>query len=243
MIKHYFWGHYGWQYIKSVKDQYPETKIKLLTTCCNPIGNELFKFHPCIDEIEAHPWQDPNREWKNIGEYTKGYKDLDRAPDYLSNITLLKPDTIHLGGNDKQEVAKYKPSKEYIIMHPFAGDAIRAHMSLKDYFVLARQLINTLHCEIIIVGGTSQRVIGKTSRRIEESFPHKQAGIVNLVDKISIRSAIRLTQSASFFIGTNSCFFCVRFALGQPRIIYSKRTNIPQATKKVRICLEHTNEQ
>jgi ADP-heptose:LPS heptosyltransferase len=219
MIKHYFWGHYGWKYLKSIKVKYPESKIKLITTCSNPIGSNIFKFNPYIDEREIYPWQDPNHIWPDLKNKTKDYSNLAKANGIL-DLTAQSPGVVHLGDADKKDLIKFQPKKNYIVIHPFAGDNTRMPMPLKEYFALAKQYVNKLGCKVVIIGGNSQRVIGKTDRILKEAFPFNGEGIVNLVNKISIRTAIRLTQESSCFLGTNSALFCVRLSLNKPAIIF-----------------------
>jgi ADP-heptose:LPS heptosyltransferase len=217
MIKHYFWGHHGWQYAKSVKEKYPEAEIKLLTTCCNPVGHNLFKYFPYIDKIESHPWVDPNRPWKGLDKHIQGYKDLARAPELLKDPDIVSspPSKIYLSKEDRKELSLCTPEKDLLVVHPFAGDAIRMKFPVKEFFLVAELLARELGYNVLVIGGNSQRVIGAISRTINEQFPYKAAGVTNLLDKISIRSAVALTLLADHFIGTNSCFYCARLATGQ----------------------------
>ena len=226
MVKHYFWGHLGWKYIESIKDKYPNSKIKLTTTCSNPIGSDIFKFNPYIDEKETYPWHSPNVVWSGLKNKTIGYSNLAEINKTLENKNLIarSPKVIYLGDTDKKDLVKFQPKEKYIVMHPFAGDTIRMSLPIKEYFALAQQYINKLNCKVLIVGGNSQRVIGKTDRIIKEIFPFEDKGIINLVNKISIRTALRLTQEASCFLGTNSSFFCVRLSLNKPAIVFFNKT-------------------
>lgn len=208
MLKHYFWGNHGWKYAKSLKNKHPDIKIKLITTCCNPIGHELFRFCPYIDEVEPHPWVDPNRPWKQLASYVKGYKHLAK----VEYITPSAPTKIYLSQEDQNTFKEYLPEKDYIVMHPFAGDAIRINLPIEEYFPLAKLLIEKFDYKVVVLGGKSQRVIGKISRTINEEFPYKANGIINLIDKVNLRVASALTLSASHFIGSNSAFYCIRLA-------------------------------
>ena len=217
MIKHYFWGNHGWRYLKPIKEKYPNTKIKLITTCCNPIGHSLFENIPYLDEIEPHPWVDPNRPWEQLNKYIKDYNNLAKTKDL--EITESIPTEVYLNQKDKETLAEYTPDNKYIIMHPFAGDSIRMNLPVQEYFPLAKLLINEFGYTVIVIGGQSQRVIGKISRTINEQFPYESDGLINLINKVNLRVACALTLSASHFIGTNSAFYCVRLATKKPASI------------------------
>jgi ADP-heptose:LPS heptosyltransferase len=214
MLKHYFWGRYGWRYAKSVKEKYPQAEIKLITTCCNPTGHDVFKYFPHIDVIEPHTWVDPNRAWKGLDKHIRGYQNLALAPKILKqqNLASAPPPKVYLGDEDDKELLAYKPKEDFIVMHPFAGDKIRMDWPVEDFASIAKLIAKELGYEVLVLGGRSDRVIGAASRTINEKFPYKAPGVMNLVDKISIRTACALAQDAYHFIGANSCFYCIRLA-------------------------------
>ena len=224
MIKHYFWGHLGWQYIETIKEKYPEAKIKLFTMCCNMSSQNLFDNIKEIDEFQHLPWMGPSDPWKEKDKYTKGYKPLNKVQKLL-NITLKsrKPKNIPLTQEEENFIISKNLGNEYIAMHPFAGDGIRRHLTLEQYFRLAKKLINETGHNIVILGGSSKRIIGKTSRNIKEEFPFKHEKIINLVNKTNLRTSIEITRRAKYFVGNNSCFFCVRLAQGTKFKVFSTK--------------------
>ena len=228
MIKNYFWGHHGWQYLDYIKNKYPDAIVKLVVTCCNPAGAQLFESHPLIDKTLILPWQDPNKLWKDIGTHTQNYSNLSDTPKTIGNkIKQTRPKRIPLSEEDEREIAKYKPKEKYIVIHPFAGQNPRMHLSVEKNFLLAKIAAKEFNCKIIIVGGTSQRTIGPVGT-IEEDFPYSHPDIINLVNKTNLKVAVELTREATYFVGTNSCFFCVRLSTETPSTVYMNTQREPE---------------
>lgn len=228
MIKHYFWGHHGWQYIESLKKKLPESKIKLFITCCNPAGTEIFKYHPLISEQKVLPWVNPNLPWKDKDKETKGYTNLNQVPDYIKDIEVKKPGIMYLSEEDKIQIDKYKPKGNYVVIHPFSGEKNRMVMSTESYVNVAKKIVKEFNCKVVILGGTSTRTIGTRCLTLNEDFPYEDKNIINLVNKTTIRTGVRITAGARYFLGTNSCFYCVRLGMGTPAVAY---LNIHQTMK------------
>jgi len=217
MIKHYFWGHLGWQYLSAVKKKYPGTIIKLFTTCCNLSSQGLFNEIPQIDEYQHMPWRDPNKPWPDRDRCTTGYHPLSKAPEILGEtIEPGKPKSLPITKEEEEFIRKQNFGAKYIVMHPFAGDSIRQHLSLEQYFMLAKKFIKETKCNVVILGGSSTREIGKISRDIKEEFPFKHDKIIDLVNKTNLRTSVEITRRAAQFVGNNSCMFCVRLAQKTP---------------------------
>jgi len=224
MIKHYFWGHLGWQYIYSVKEKYPNSTIKLFTTSCNMSAQHLFDNIPQIDEFQHLPWRDPNKPWPDKDRLAKNYTVLSKAPEILNiNLENRKPKNIPLIKQEEDFIQKQNFGNKYIVMHPFAGDGIRRHLSLEQYFMLAKKLINEIGCNIVVLGGSSTRSIGKITRDIKEEFPFEHKKIINLVNKTNLRTSVEITRRASHFVGNNSCLYCVRLAQKTQAIVFQTK--------------------
>ncbi|GAF82089.1 unnamed protein product, partial [marine sediment metagenome] len=170
----------------------------------------------------------PNRPWGQLSNHIKGYQPLSKIED--KTIVPSIPTKIYLNEEDENSLVAHIPTKGYVIMHPFAGDAIRINLPIEEYFSIAKLLIKEFDYRVIIIGGTSQRVIGKISRTINEEFPYEADGIVNLINKVNLRVACSLTLSASHFIGSNSAFYCVR--LGTKKSASISMPNNPILTPK-----------
>lgn len=224
MIKHYFWGHLGWQYLDGIKKKYPNSTVKLFTTCCNMSTQELFDEIPEVDEYQHMPWRDPNKPWPDKDRCTKGYIQLSKAPEIL-NISMepTKPKSLPLTKEEEDFIASQNFGEQYIVMHPFAGDSIRRHLSLEQYFMLAKRAINQTGCNIVVLGGSSTRSIGKITRTINEEFPFEHKKIINLVNQTNMRTSVEITRRAALFIGNNSCLYCVRLAQRTQAICFNTK--------------------
>ena len=224
MIKHYFWGHFGWQYLNEIKKKYPNSIIKLFTTCCNLSAQDLFDEIPNINEYEHLPWINPNLPWEHKEKYIKGYIPLSHAPQKLNiKLTPNIPKRLPITKEEEDFILQQNFGNKYIVMHPFAGDRIRQYLSLEQYFTIAKKAIKDTGCNIVVLGGSSSRVIGKTSREIKEEFPFKHNNIINLVNKTNLRTSIEITRRASLMIGNNSCLFCVRLAQKTPAQVFDTK--------------------
>lgn len=213
IIKHYFWGHLGWQYLEQIKERYPNSTVKLFTTCCNMSAQNLFDEVPQINEYQHLSWRDPNKPWPEKDKYTQGYIPLSKAPEILNlSIKPIQPTRLPITKEEEEFIRKQNFGDKYIVMHPFAGDRIRCHLSLEEYFMLAKKVIKETGCNIVVLGGSSTRSIGKIVRDIEDDFPFKHQKIINLVNKVNLRTSVEITRRAAYFIGNNSCLYCVRLA-------------------------------
>lgn len=224
MVKHYFWGNFGWKYLEAAKEKYPDSTVKLFTTCCNLSAKGLFDKIPQIDEYQELPWRDPNKPWPEKDKYIDGYIPLSKAPEILKDtIESNIPSRLPLAKEEEEFISQQNFGEKYIAMHPFAGDAIRQHISVKQYFLLAKKITEQTNCNIVVLGGSSTREIGKISREIKEEFPFEHKKIINLVNKVNLRTSLEITRRAAHFVGNNSCLYCVRLAQRKPCCVFNTK--------------------
>ncbi len=201
------WASLWFRRLEDFKKKNPEVRVKVIMENHNPQSKELLKLHPCIDEIEQIPWQAPKSEDKN--RWLKDY-------DSYKNIRLV------YDYNDYQpcEAKIYMPKEEedfvkdidgrYIVIHPFARGTIREAILLEKY----KEIINRLteHGYKVIVVGGSYAVFAEGGHKVEEKFNYEREGLINLVNKVSVRVSVNLIFKANGFIGTHSCMILAAWA-------------------------------
>jgi ADP-heptose:LPS heptosyltransferase len=81
---------------------------------------------------------------------------------------------------------------DYVVIHPFAGRPDRATMPEEGYIPIIDRLIDKGLIVIVIGGGK------------DEMFTYAAKGLVNLVNKASVRVAVNLVLGCKGFIGSHS---------------------------------------
>jgi ADP-heptose:LPS heptosyltransferase len=137
-----------------------------------------------------------------------------------------------------------------IIMHPGGRDNIsqfEKRWPLERYVLLAKMLVNTFPCHIIMIGSKNE------SEWIEQAIKKEKEGrIINLAGRTGIDGMIECVRSASLFIGNNSgplhiasaCMVpIVTFAGGVPLyrwgVTPDEKTRVLGIDKKCSQCTEY----
>jgi ADP-heptose:LPS heptosyltransferase len=231
MVRKYFKGQEGWKYIQRAKYRYPSCKIKLITACSNPIGHEVFRYHPKIDEIEALPWQNPNLSWSNIENSTSGFKDISKA-----NIQEQLPNKVFLSEEDNLQLKTYIPKEEFLVVHPFLANERRC-ISVENINHLVLRLADILDNPIIVLGGDNKKIRNKNyNKNNNEEIDLEHKSIINLVNKTNLRVGFAITQRAKFLIGMQSCFFGARRGMRLPALAFN---NYKQSIEQVELYNRH----
>ena len=217
IIKRYFWGHHGWNNLRYIKKQ-PNNKVKLIVNSSNPAAFELFKYNPHIDNIVVSKWINPNTRQLPPAEFIKGYAALSNIRPPVKEI--IHDSTIYLSDKDKKELEDLKIENKNIVMHPFAGQTQRMHLTTNYFYELALKIIDRYNCQVIILGGDSRRATWGDFVNIPESFQYRHDRILNLVNKTNLRLSTIIARKSSYFIGTNSCFYCTRLGDKTPATVY-----------------------
>jgi len=219
IIKNYFWGTKGWGYLKNIKRQ--NSKVKLLLASSNPAAEDLFAGNKFIDEIESYPWQRPGSKFKRAEELNKqGYINLSIVGRHVKKLKFEKPKFMYFTEADKELYKKIKPAGKYTVIHPFIARMGLQPIETSEFREIALRIRDKTQLPVLILGGTHNRTAFIAEPGIcTEEYGYEDEGIINLVNKTNLRIAVNLTQNATSFVGTNSCFYCVRLGLGQPAAI------------------------
>jgi ADP-heptose:LPS heptosyltransferase len=210
--------------LKAFKEQNPETKIKLLISCHNPQGRELFKFMPWIENVEKVPWS--GKAIGNIPPKIKGWSiDTPRIRTKIKQCKYEKPD-IFLSKADELVVNKIRNRGPFVVLHPFAGQANRMPIPPNRYTKLVDDIVNRLKMNVVVVGGTHTR--GARLRKIKpitrvEKFPYKRTGLFNLVNNTNVRIVSQLVRDSYGFMGNWSCYACIAWEEKKPAALFVRK--------------------
>ena len=113
--------------LHSLKQRFPLQKVRVIVGSHNPFAKDLFEYHPCIDDVIAVPWTLPTdgsgREdtWNDaIGSGENVYK------VYEQKFFGKFPPVVYMSEEEKVLVNRIKSKGKYIVIHPFAGNSLRA---------------------------------------------------------------------------------------------------------------------
>lgn len=181
-------------YLKSLKENYPDVQIKVLTFCHNAQARTLFEGNPWIDHVECKPF-DPLWGSEHIDQY-QVYVDDDGVVWHKFHhhewpgLHWSQP-SFFLSDEESKLVERYRETP-YIAFHPFAGSDDR-----------------TLESRVS-VAATIDAIAARGKRVV----------IVGLKDRSVALDAV-LTSRAEKFIGTLSCFNCVAAVSRVPTLAFA----------------------
>jgi len=205
-IRRYTSGGDGWEYLSSLKEKFPETKIRLIVMSSNPQTAEFFKYHPLIDNIVIGKWENPNQKTKHINEYCDDYIKLLGNP-ILDGLEKQPTGKVYLDSEDKKTILNVTKEEKYIVIHPFASENRKITLPIKEYFPLVDDIIDNLNLRVIVIGADWIQTRAGAPKVIKEKFPYNRPGLVNLTNKINSRVATFLVQKSYGLIATRSyCF-------------------------------------
>jgi ADP-heptose:LPS heptosyltransferase len=225
-----------WQCLEDLKAKHPEVKINALLASQTVPALDLVDHHPCIDEVVK-----PMLHTKQVKEMGPEHFMGDHVP--LSNRMAqqfeLKMPPIYLSESDEVfvDAIQVAANHKYIVVHPFSGDIIgnttRSPLKPARYAPIVRALVESGY-SVVLLGSSWSRLLpearkpGRT-RMIEEKFNWETTGLVNLIDKTNIRTAVELVKRSNGFVGTASSFMCAAWSLGSVRsvILTSERWREP----------------
>jgi ADP-heptose:LPS heptosyltransferase len=197
----YLGGKNYWGYLASFKKEYPNAKIKVLSSTHNPQTLELIKYNPYIDSMKELGWVNDSKELfkKNSEGYTRVTHRM------FKNLEFRTP-AVYINEDDAKAVENIQKQGPYMFLHPFAGLKDREPISTEKYFGLIDYLIDYLNIKVVVIGANHNRTNLKSIWKMKEEFNYKRDGLHNLVGKTNIRAAIKLAEKAVGFIGCWSCY-------------------------------------
>ncbi len=210
-----------WGYFQDVKEKHPDCKIRVVLCIHNEQSRDFLEANPYIDELIWKPYM---HDGSPVYDAFRGdFVNISQALK-LRQYTYNTPQ-IYLTEADKLIVDPIIAAGDYVFMHPFAGEHRRtwsSHYEIKNFI---DALIDAGQ-KVVVVGGTYERTSYLDSKLgddlnkgvIEEVLDYEREGLFNLVGKCNARIAAYLTQKASRFIGTHSCYVLVAWRAGIPTL-------------------------
>jgi ADP-heptose:LPS heptosyltransferase len=219
----------NWQRLEAFKKENPNCKLKAIIISYNIQSLELMRFNPAIDEIDfrAPNWEQRDRNMPIIDiatQYAYGYTQCTKLEGFSS--LPKRPQKIYLNLRTEASLVDYiQKQGPYIVLHPFAGDKSRAVAGEKEYKVITKYITDELKYNVVILGGTHQKIIGQDRNLNKEEMDIKGDKVFNLVNKTTARVGIRLLKNAVGCIGTWSCWSTLSWGFGNPTILLTDERN------------------
>jgi len=196
-----------WRALESIKHDHPEICIKAILYSANSATFDFYKYHPYIDEVVTFNIHNGNDGQYRLKEFINGYEPLANSP----LVKKYKRDSIefpkiYLSEEEKELVDKIT-SKKFICINPFAGAKERLTLDKEHFKKIIDSIIKETGTTVVLLGGSwritsvHSTFTNKIEEDIEESFDYEREGLINLVGKASIRTAIYLSTKCNAFIG------------------------------------------
>jgi len=186
--------------LRSFKDINPDEGVRVVIMSHNPYAHELFTYHPYIDDIEMWKWG-LDIEMGNILDEKYGKDGCIHAVYKYEDYKVGHP-TIYLSDNEQRMFDKIKNAGCYILVHPFAGAALRMPLGLGEYFRIIKRVLKMGYRVIVV--GTSYSKNCPGGYFLGENFDFSRKGLLSLVNLASVRLATVLALTCDGFIGTLS---------------------------------------
>lgn len=207
-ILHYFRQGSIFGQIPSFKAKHPQSKIQIICCSSNKHTHELFQYNPHIYKVNHVPWAlqgngilERNAEFKRL---LKGWKCLN-VNDKLPGATFSPPD-VFVNKEEETIVRSIQSKGKYILIHPFSSYISKIHE--KRYIDVIDTMIDKLDYNVVVVGGTYNKSFQQQESTHEETFKYERDGLYNLVNKASVRTAVKLAKGTYGYFGSWSAFYC-----------------------------------
>ena len=83
-VREYFLHNPIWGKLPAIKEKYPDSFIRLISVCHNPQVEELFRYHPYLDDKLYFPYEylsdDKQREYKGDCVFMRNLAELFPLP-------------------------------------------------------------------------------------------------------------------------------------------------------------------
>jgi len=213
-----------WGYLKTLHEQQPDIKIKVVSTSHNPEVPALFKHTPFIDEVKELGWMMDGRTV--AASEAHGYTPISSIISHLQNLRHFPPE-FYLDEEDKKIYDSIVSKGRYIFVHPFA---IRAALPLEEFIPMFDRLIDEHGFNIVVIGASHTRTARKGAIGphdpggklfVKEELTYERPGLFNLANKCNVRTAMQLCATADRFLGHCSCYNIVAWIKGIKSFIFS----------------------
>lgn len=224
-IRWYFRGEGYWNYLKPLKEKYPNIKTKVISCCHNSQVLDMIEYNPYLDFIENYGWTPDGRYEK----YKKDYTWIQKTPELLRDLEPSRP-KLYLAAEDHKIVDPILSAGPYVTIHPFAGLPDRIVFPVNQYPRLIDELIDQHGYNVVVLGSDHARINEKTLQHYPETFMYQRKGLFNLVNQTNGRVSVQLVRKCARFIGTWSCYVCAAWVSNKHSVMIAK----PRHRKRLR---------
>jgi hypothetical protein len=205
----YFEPGFDAGYLQDIKERYPDTFVRLTLCSTNPHSKSFFEGHPHIDEVV---WQPFVAGYEQVyADYRQDCLPLRTAFD-LAKLTYAHP-AIHLDVSERDWAKEIASDGPFIALHPFAGDGCRSWLGHVDVQRAIDVLCNAGH-RVLLLGGSSTRHEHGAVWNLDEAFSYERLGLINLINRASVRLQADLVLRAQAVVGSLSAYLSLAASLG-----------------------------
>lgn len=184
--------------LKAIKTKHPSVTTIVVMQNHNAHAKELIKHDPYIDEVHQHPWVPPGaprQKWKIM------YRCVPIESRFNGDDYDVSEPKVYMNKEDRKIVDGVQG--KFIVIHPFARGSVREVLTIDYYKKIIDDLVDFGYKVVVI--GQSYTLQCKKGANIKERFDYEREGLINLVNRCSIRASVNLVFRCSGFIGTHSC--------------------------------------
>ena len=207
-------------YLADLKRREPDSFVRVAAYTVNRNAViEFLRFCPWIDELVVADWKGNYDEY--VADILDGFIDIDKLRSELKSIIP----TIFLSPTEEQILSELT-SEPYVAFHPFAGTPERDWRGGIDLINVIDRICDAGQ-RVILLGGSSVRVEGCNVCSLREKLLYQRPGLINLVNKYTVRLHASLATKAARFIGSVSCYNCAAAAMKVPSLLVTHAGNRP----------------
>jgi hypothetical protein len=221
--------------LRDFKEKHSDVHVKLILKSHNPASEELFVYHPYIDEIDNRGWLPPGVD--NGDEFVHGEYDGARFIQfkYKYQEFAVHPPEVYLAQDEEIFMDAARACKPFVLIHPFSIGVRQAYQL--GYYIAVIDLLVEQGYRVFVVGGSyTSHISGEQGVQRKDYFPYKRQGLVNLVDKASARVTTSLALECDGFIGTFSCMMLTTWYSETPNVVL-----LPQESDSWRLAEQDVN--
>jgi len=198
-------------YVADLKRREPQARVVCQLMSTNPQSAAFLV--PWVDDVVYQPWD---------GDY-RGFLARTRAGRIDQRLYTWERPPIALTEEERRLADSVEP---FVAIHPFAGTLNRDWRSRVDLVALVNALCDA-GLTVVMLGGSSRRTDGEAGRttvtQLIEQFDMDRPGLVNMVNRQSVRLQAYMATRAARFIGSFSCYHCAAFAVDVPALVLADR--------------------
>lgn len=180
-------------------------RIRVYTQCHNAGVKDLFRHHPFIHEHITEDWHPPTPEDADrFRNPIDGYLPLQRESFFIPTYGIDYPHhepELYVSHEERVRLGSLLARRPAIVVQPYAGLSDRDGFDPAALQRLAQAIyVRSRDARLIVVGFNHDR--GFKWTREEVGFEHPS--VIDTIDTLGIRAAIRLVQGCDAFCGSHS---------------------------------------